>query len=121
MERKRKAINIDVGRRIRTYRERANMTREQLAEAAEITPRFVADLERGTVGASLTTLKKICEALAISSDNLLWDDRDLSSIAARLSGVDSKYLSIIDEILVRQLELIKLAKEDEPEEDKPNA
>lgn len=119
MVRKRKEINIDIGRRIRVYRERASMTREQLAEAADITPRFVADLERGTVGASLTTLKKICEALTISSDNLLWDDRDLSGIAAKLSSVDAKYLSIIDDILVRQLELIKLAEGSKPEEEKP--
>lgn len=94
MKRKRKQINLDVGRRIRKYRERANMTREELAEAVDISPRFVADLERGSVEPSLATLTKI---------------RDLSSIASRLASVNDKYLTVLDEILFRQMELIKLA------------
>ena len=61
-------LNIAIGKRIRCERERAGLTREQLAELVDITSRFVADIERGSVGISVPTLRKICEALNIRSD-----------------------------------------------------
>lgn len=109
MEREKKPINIDVGRRIRYHRERRGWTREQLAEQVGITPRFEADIERGSVGVSLTTLRGFCESLGVSSDSLLWDSVSETDVNARLAHLDEKYLPIIDEVIMRQIDLIRLA------------
>ena len=114
MKRKRKQINVDIGLRIRQYREAQKLSREALAERVGITPRFCADLERGTVGASLSTLKKICEVLGISADSLFWDNgvRKQSipdQLANLLSYSKEEYLPVLLRSLQNQLELIDLA------------
>lgn len=45
-----------IGKRIRCERERVRMTREYLSEQIDVTPRFLADVERGYVGVSVPTL-----------------------------------------------------------------
>ena len=109
MAREKKDINIEIGRRIRTQRERLGLTREKLAERVEITPRFEADIERGSVGPSLDTLKRFCVALGVSSDSLLWDSQNHVDLNARFAHLDAKYLELLDGILAQQIELIKLA------------
>ena len=56
----RKELNVDIGKRIKAVRIRIGMTREKLAELVDVTPRFIADVERGSVGISIATLKRIC-------------------------------------------------------------
>ena len=70
--RDKKQINIEIGEQIRTAREHTKMTQEQLAEAIDVSVQFVSDLERGVVGVSLSTLRKLCTALGVSSDQLLF-------------------------------------------------
>ena len=67
-----KAINVEVGARIQRSRERAGLTQDALAERVGLEPKSISAIERGVVGASLTTLKGVCEALHISSDALLF-------------------------------------------------
>ncbi len=66
-----KTINIEVGQRIWKVRESRKMSREKLAELINITPVFLACVEYGQKGVSLTTLQKLCETLQISADYLL--------------------------------------------------
>jgi len=54
-----KPLNIGIGRRIRAAREQAGMSREKLAKYAEITPRFVADIERKLVDVDRDCLEVI--------------------------------------------------------------
>ena len=70
--RAKKQINIDIGEQIRAAREQAHLTQEQLAERIDVSVQFVSDLERGVVGISLTTLKKTCTVLGVTSDQLLF-------------------------------------------------
>ena len=102
-------LNIEIGKRIRRAREQANITREKLAELVDITPRFVADIERGSVGLSVPNLRKICEVLNISSDSILWGNNNEIDINDRLKLLDSDYIEIIDKTVQNQIELIKLA------------
>ena len=67
-----KPLNIEVGRRIRKVREDLNLTREQLAEASEMTPRFLTCVENGQSGVSLESLKKLSACLRVSTDYLLF-------------------------------------------------
>lgn len=70
--REKKAINIEIGERVKAAREQAGVTQEQLAERIDVSAQYVSDLERGVVGISVPTLKNLCVALGISSDRILF-------------------------------------------------
>ncbi len=106
-----KEINVLVGENIRKYREQCGYSREKLAELVGITPRFLADVETGFVGVSLTNIKKICEILGISSDRILWKNNSSVNLNEKLSHIDKKYLSLIEELIQKQLEIIATSNE----------
>lgn len=107
-----KQINIQVGEKIKAARENAGYTQERLAELVDVSPQYLSDLERGVVGASLTTLKSLCETLNVSSDSLLFAEErqknDLSEEMNRLENVPPKHFAIIKEIINKYLEGISL-------------
>ena len=70
--REKKEINIQIGEQVRIAREQSEMTQEILAEKIDVSPQYISDLERGVVGIALTTLKKLCCALGIASDQILF-------------------------------------------------
>ena len=70
--REKKEINIQIGEQIRNAREQSKMTQEILAERIEVSPQYISDLERGVVGIALPTLKKLCNALGVASDQILF-------------------------------------------------
>lgn len=106
-----KPLNIGIGKRVRIAREAAGLTREYLAECLDITPRFVADVERGSVCFSVPNLIKLCEVLHVSSDFILWGyPENRISIDDRLKGVDRECLAIIDKMVQNQIELIEIVK-----------
>ena len=64
----------EVGKRIREIRLSKNMTQNDLAFAAHISPSNVSDIELGKSKIWLTTFIKIIEALQVSSDTILRPD-----------------------------------------------
>lgn len=103
-----KLINIEIGKNIRIYREKSGYSREKLAELVGITPRFLADVETGFVGISLTNLKKICEILSISTDRLILKNKNYLELDEKISHIDEKYIHYIEEIIQKQLEIITI-------------
>lgn len=63
--------NVKIGQRIQEIRKERNMTREDLAEKAEISSKFVYEIEMGKKGLSAESVSKITQALSTSSDYLL--------------------------------------------------
>lgn len=63
--------NDGMGFRIQELRKERNMTREELAERAEISTKFLYEVEMGKKGISAETLLKIGIALSTSCDYLL--------------------------------------------------
>lgn len=61
----------EVGSRIKLLRESRNFTREELAERAEISSKFLYEVENGRKGLSADTLLKICRELSCSCDYIL--------------------------------------------------
>ena len=59
---------------IKYYRIKANLTQEDLAENANVTAKYISDLERGIFNVSLEKLEQIAEALNIEAYLLLKDD-----------------------------------------------
>ena len=70
-----KEINIQIGEQIKT-------AREQLAERVEVSPQYISDLERGVVGISIPTLKRVCTTLGVSSDLILFGTATKNRAAA---------------------------------------
>ncbi len=59
-----------LGGNLRTYRERAGLTQEKLAEKAELSPKFLGEVERGTVNVSVDVLARLAHALKIPVNDL---------------------------------------------------
>ena len=62
---------VKVGKKIRGKRKEKGLTQENLAEKADINPKFLGKVERAETNVSLLTLSKICDALGISLCELL--------------------------------------------------
>lgn len=71
-----------VGRRIYSFRRKARLTREKLAEEVGVSPEFIGNIERGVSTPSVLTLFRITLALDISFNDLIdksvaiWTDED---------------------------------------------
>ena len=64
----------EMGARIKECRLLSGYTREEVAEKLDITPRFYYDIELGLKGMSVSTLYKLCTALKIPSDYILFGE-----------------------------------------------
>ena len=63
--------NIVVGERIKGLRLKRKMTREELAEAADLSVSFIYEIETGKKSFSAYTLGNLSKALAVNSDYIL--------------------------------------------------
>ena len=78
-----------------TIRKRMGMTQSEVAEAAGLSDRTYADIERGTVNMRTETILRICKVLHITPDEILTEDNNnLSSkqneLWARLNSCNPK-------------------------------
>ena len=71
----------EIGSRIRTQREFMGLTREQLAEKIEITPKFCSDIELGVKGMSVPTLCRLSQILGLSTDFIFFGEIEKASSA----------------------------------------
>lgn len=109
--REKKEINIQIGEQIKAARERAKMTQESLAERIDVSPQYVSDLERGVVGVSISTLKKICISLRVSSDQILFgaaSENNFSPISEKCRGLSTEQFAILCEIVEKYITAISL-------------
>ena len=60
-----------IGANLLDYRKQAGMTQAEVAEAASLSDRTYADIERGKVNMRLETLLCICQALCITPNDIL--------------------------------------------------
>lgn len=101
-----KDINIILGERIKERRKDECLTREQLAEKINVSVRFLADVEGGKVGVSLSTLRTLCDVLDSSADYLLGINESINkseSLFKKLEKLPTDYIgnieAIVDEII----------------------
>ena len=78
--REKKEINIHIGNDIRVAREQAGLTQEQFGELVSLGTKNVSDIERGVAGITVSTLKRICEKLSISSDSILFANNEKNNV-----------------------------------------
>ena len=63
-----------IGNKLLAIRKRNGMTQAEVAEAAGLSDRTYADIERGTVNMRIETILKICQVLHITPDEILTED-----------------------------------------------
>lgn len=66
---------MEIGNRLLAIRKKAGMTQAEVAEAAGLSDRTYADIERGSVNMRVETLLHICEVLHITPDEILTSDQ----------------------------------------------
>ncbi len=69
-----------IGTKLYSFRKRMGMTQAEVAEAAGLSDRTYADIERGSVNMRIETILHICEALHITPDEILTEN-DPSSVS----------------------------------------
>lgn len=117
---KKKAINIEIGARVKRAREAAGLTQEAFAELIDLGDKHISAIECGVVGVSLPTLIRICEVLSIPSDVLLFgwsdntleDDRasEIQALVTRLSRLPEREFKLTKGIIDKILEMSALNK-----------
>lgn len=87
-----KKVYYDAGIRIRFLREEKRYTREYLSELADISPKFLYEIENGQKGFSADTLYKLAEALETNADYILFGE-----YRGNADGEASRLLNLFDE------------------------
>lgn len=87
-----------IGNKLLAIRKKAGLTQSEVAEAANLSDRTYADIERGTVNMRIETVLKICEALHITPDAVLTEDNP------NLSAKREELLDEFDKCTVKQKE-----------------
>ncbi len=84
-----------IGNKLFSFRKRAGLTQAEVAEAAGLSDRTYADIERGSVNMRIETVLRICDALHITPNEILTHDNPTLSqiqdeLFARLSDCSPK-------------------------------
>lgn len=101
--------NKAVGRRLRLRRDALGITRDKLAEAIDVTPKFVQDIEYGNKSMSTETLARLSEVLGLTTDYILKgivdeEGQDIerqavkNNILGSLKVYDNDQLKIMDQV-----------------------
>ena len=84
-----------IGNKLLGIRKKAGLTQMEVAEAAGLSSRAYADIERGSVNMRVETIIKICAALHITPDEILTEENETAAmrqeeIMARLNDCSPK-------------------------------
>ena len=84
-----------IGSKLLVIRKRLGMTQADVAEAAGLSDRTYADIERGTANMRIETVLRICSALHITPDEILTEETvsacaEEESILQRLHACNPK-------------------------------
>lgn len=84
-----------IGNKLLTIRKKCGLTQAEVAEAAGLSDRTYADIERGTVNMRIETILRICNALYITPDEILTEERTpedirLEQVWERLNACNPK-------------------------------
>lgn len=106
-----KELDKLVGENIKRERVKAGLTQERFSEMIGMGPKSLSAVERGTVGISLPSLKRVCKVLSISSDALIFgeiEQQDTSDLTDRLARLSPEQYKIVSEIVNKLLEAFSL-------------
>ena len=64
----------EIGNKLYSYRKNSGLTQIEVADQAGLSGRTYADIERGNVNMRVETLLRICKALAITPNDILYEN-----------------------------------------------
>lgn len=64
---------VEIGKRVKQQRLAQRLTQAQLAERASITAQYLSHIENGNQQMSIAVFSRICDALNISADKILYN------------------------------------------------
>ena len=84
-----------IGNRLLSIRKRAGLTQAEVAEAAGLSDRTYADIERGSVNMRTETILRICNVLHVTPDAIMTEEnpapaRRLEELVLRLNSCTPK-------------------------------
>ena len=98
-----KAINQRIGTNIKLAREKTGYTQEQFSERLGVTPNHLSAVERGTCGASLDLLERLCRTFHVSADFLFFGpsqtDSEIAALARQLGQAEGHKQAAIQSAL----------------------
>lgn len=106
MPRKVKAVNAEIGARIKQERKTQKLTRNDLAELTGYSADFIQEVECGRSGLSCESIRAFSTALKISTDTLLFGapSEGFEYIIQRLKDVPPEKLRHIIKIMDEAIE-----------------
>lgn len=87
---KKNNISEHIGKICQYYRQKSNLTQNQVTELTGLEPRHISQIERGLSKGSIDTLIKLCNAYKITPDIILYDLLD-EDIKNSVSIYDEKF------------------------------
>ena len=102
--------NTDVGKRINEIRIHREYTREKLSELADVSVQFLADIEKGRKSMTIATLRRIADALNVTTDYIVNGTETFSEnkqINTMLASLKPYYREQAEKMLVLFVETIK--------------
>ncbi len=94
-----------LGLRVRLHRANAGMTLRELATAADLSPRFLSDVEAGRGNISITRLAALAQALGVAMPTLLTPDAPSDTRSVALLGLRGAGKTSVGRRLARRLKL----------------
>ncbi len=95
----------DTGSRILSLRKARGLTRERLAEMADISVQFLADIEKGKKSMTVATLRRLADALTVTTDYIVngtdaASDTELLLLYQKLSPENQRRAKVILRLLI---------------------
>ena len=114
--REKKPLNLAIGRNVKLIREQAGLTQEQLAEILGLGDKHLSAIECGAAGLSMPVLVKLCDALSVTADSVLFGERagddDRAQVTCllteRLQRLSDKQFDVAKKVLDALLSAMEL-------------
>ena len=94
--------NAEIGARVRAIRQRAGLTQEQFSERIAVTATYISELERGLIGISASTVKRICLTFGVSCDQIilgLSHEADVTRIAEKIQHLTPEQAMLLENVV----------------------
>lgn len=97
-----KELNLEIGTRVKNMRKYQTKSREKLAEDANISVQFLADIEGGKKSMTTTVLKRLCYALNVTADYIVFgreENNSFDEINEMLRSLEKEQAKNAEEII----------------------
>lgn len=101
-----------IGKRIRAFRLKNNLTQAQLAEELDVSTNFISEVENGKKNISIDTLCRLCQHYQLSADYILLGKESSadSFLIGRLTSLSNQDILTVIDYLENYLKMKKIEK-----------